>query len=140
MLMLFAIAAVVLLFLVGAAVEVWRWNAGQASMQAALDRSVLLAVQNNRMTDEYANAIFRTGFAGTVAASSLEAAPILSCEQELPAFSCSASASLPTALIGTIAGIRSLPLKVVATAGLAAGALQPGRLQVAVSEVRGGGR
>ena len=137
-LMFFAIAAMVLLPLVGAAVEFSRWNAGQAMMQAALDSSVLSAVETGQMTSEYVDTRFREGFDGTVTANAGEAVPASSCEQKGSTFTCSASARLPTALIGAVTGIRTLPVKVVAAAGFATRALPPDRQQFAVTAVKGG--
>jgi len=111
----FAIVAVVLLLMAGAALDFSRWGVERASMQAALDNTVLAAVKSKQTHTEYANAVFRANLlANTINEDVAEALSTLSCSTENSTFSCTASGHIPTTLIAAFTGIKKLPINVVA--------------------------
>jgi len=116
---IFAVAAVVLLLMAGAAIDLSRWGAERASMQAALDNTVLAAVKSNQTDDKYVNAAFRANFLiNTISENAASAVPAVSCKTEDSTFSCTASEYLPTTFIGAFSTVKKLPINVVAAANI----------------------
>jgi len=113
----FAIVAVALLLMAGAALDFSRWGAERASMQTALDNTVMAAVKSKQTHTEYANAVFRANLlANTINENAAEAVSTLSCNSENSTFSCTASGHIPTTLIAAFTNIKKLPINVSAAA------------------------
>ena len=112
-----AIVAVALLLMAGAALDFSRWGAERATMQTALDNTVMAAVKSKQTHTEHANAVFWANLlANTINENAAEAVATLSCSCDNSTFSCAPSGHIPTTLIAAFTNIKKLPVNVSATA------------------------
>lgn len=133
---IFAIVAVALLLMAGAAIDFSRWGAERASMQAALDNTVMAAVKSNRTDSKYVNAVFRANFlVNSINENPAEAAPTVSCSTEESTLTCTASEPLPTTFIGMFSTVKKLPVHVTASA--AGAGVAPSEISFTVTKVKG---
>jgi len=133
----FAVVAVALLLMAGAALDFSRWGAERASMQAALDNTVLAAVKSKQTHSEYASAVFQANFlANTISENASEAVSTFSCSSENSTFRCTASGHIPTTLIGAFTSIKTLPINVSAAAN-APDPVAPSVVRFTVLQARG---
>jgi len=88
----FAVASVALLFIVAAAVDVSRWCAERATIQAIHAGSVQQEAETGQIDKSYADNFFRAGLQNSAAANSIEA---LTCSTKNSSLTCSASGKIP---------------------------------------------